>query len=111
VDDLPVLEVDFGQRAADLGPQFDPVDRRENCPRKTDPWYRPSRRRGSLTVTIGAGVGKRRRLVFPWGAQGRDRPTAPQPGFATGPMAGRSPRPPARVAAPARQSGSLSSVE
>ena len=27
--DLPVLEMDLGQRAADLGPQLDPVDRRE----------------------------------------------------------------------------------
>jgi len=29
VDDLPVLEMDFGERAADLGPELDPVDRRE----------------------------------------------------------------------------------
>src|ERR1700761_1598352 len=29
MDDLAVLEVDFGQCPADLGTQFDPVDRRE----------------------------------------------------------------------------------
>ncbi len=29
VDDLAVLEMDLGERSADLGTQFDPVDRRK----------------------------------------------------------------------------------
>ena len=71
VDDLAVLEMDLGQRAADLGPQFDPVDRRELA-EKANPGidvalqgladrHERGRRR------------RRRRLVCLAGAQGRSQ--------------------------------------